>query len=192
MKGVRFMKLIKRVVFLLTGILLTVTSLYIWKESLLYAGNRTRRPPRPPYLRNRGNRPRVSRRAGEGRRTPGSKNKFGKFYDIIGFEHVGRQPTTFEIYKTLPSTYPEFQRVNIEEILFYPNNPEIAELTEDALGAKILHLKYSNIKRGDYVLIYYKGYSEKVDRKPPESSGWDHLLIPERKEFYCLSKIRTL
>ncbi|RMH54819.1 MAG: transglutaminase domain-containing protein [Candidatus Hydrogenedentota bacterium] len=137
------------------------------------------RPPRRPPRRGRPERDSAGMRGNARRRTHG--NSFGKFSYTVGFKQADRHPTDVDISFYLLSDYEGFQKVRIDEVKVYPDDPVISEIRTDTLGAKILHLVYKDFAPGENLIVNYSGFCSST-RKP--LGDWKNLKIPSRKTDY--------
>ncbi len=109
--------------------------------------------------------------------------KNGRIADIIGFQHMGSSDIEFDAVFYLPSSYDGLQRVTLDKIYYYPADADTAEILTDALGARLLHLKYPALKPREKVVVYYTGT---IDEKQPEREvkGWKNQPVPPDAAAY--------
>ncbi|MHA1649821.1 MAG: transglutaminase-like domain-containing protein [Candidatus Helarchaeota archaeon] len=101
----------------------------------------------------------------------------------IGYQHVGVNNCTFEIYWAVISNYSNVQVVLSRDINYIgPHTPDIAEVVTDSFGNQRIHLKFSNVSNGDIIVLTYttsyKLYPEKVT-SITEIPSTPILSIPE-------------
>jgi hypothetical protein len=94
----------------------------------------------------------------------------------IGYEHVGDSACTFEIFWACAPDYANLQQVLSRVVKYHgPHAPDVAEIVTNSLKNQRIHLKFSNVEKGDKILLNYTAH---VRLYPERASTEDVASIP--------------
>ena len=100
----------------------------------------------------------------------------------IGYEHVGDSPCTFEIFWACVSDYANVQEVLSRVVKYHgPHAPDVAEIVTDSLKNQRIHLRFSNVEKGDKILLTY---TARLRLYPERASTKDIASVPIPSSVY--------